>query len=92
LPKKQSVKISSDDRLAALEKALLLSKLFEPANFKDGTTLINKEGDEGKEAFKLLCKGKLGKETKDWEWLWQALKKAKEEQKRAEAGGLGTGW
>jgi hypothetical protein len=83
-------KVPADDRLAALEKALMLSKLFEPANFQEGTTQLNKKGDEGKAAFKKLCKDKLGNDNKDWEWLWQALKKAKEEQK--EGGGLGTGW
>jgi hypothetical protein len=85
-------KVPPDDRLAALEKALLLSKLFEPANFQEGITQLNKKGDEGKAAFKKLCKEKLGNDNKDWEWLWQALKKAQAEQALANKDGLGTGW
>lgn len=77
--------VDPNDRLEALEKALLLSKLFSHENFKKATDALNKPGDIGMADFLQICTDAGLKVHGNW--LWTGLKTAKKD-----SNSVGTGW
>lgn len=79
----------ANDRLAALDKAMLLSQLFNEDNFKAATNALNKPGNAGQAEFQDLC-DKIPGLKMHKAWLWKNLKQAVDDQRQA--GGVTTGW